>query len=629
MKSTEIASRLGICLLLLLHFASLSAGNGGPDPYGYRWIDSNEPNLDFQWVDIVSRPGAVNVGSLADDNAVGPFNIGWDFHYYWSNYNSIKIGSNGWVSFNNVGNIASCFPTVPTPSGIGDNIVAPFMCDLTFISNDVQHPNLGEMWYWTNNIDSFVVQWVDVPFWRNATPDWIGHNTFQMILSGVDSSITFQYLDTDRANFPGGSGCQTYLEIGIENVTGDLGLNYTTLDSVPPDNFAVKYIYPSGASFLVPDATPTWNANADNAGQFIYLWDLLSLTTNISNVGNTPITSTITASGSIRDLQLAEIWHDSASLSGLVNGNNAVLTFPDQAKLFEKGQYYFNVATSTAGGQDINPTNNTNSMELDAVANENGLVLLSYASNLPPTDAISWAGGSSNDGIAVKMIPPAFPATIDSVKVFITGDGNLQTPPPVGYTITIFGLDAQGLPDPSNPLKTINIPAANVTEDAWNTVAVSPPVTIASRGFAVAWLQAGSGIAIGAEQFGPISRRTYEILGGSWSPYRNNAFYEVLMRVYTGIAVGIPPTSAQENTLQVFPVPADDRVHVAYTLARAGEADFSLLNLQGQRVWQRSQPNTASGAHDLDLEVKDLPAGLYFLQMQHRSNRAVAKIIVE
>ncbi|HEX2901433.1 MAG TPA: hypothetical protein VHS96_17090, partial [Bacteroidia bacterium] len=291
------------CLLICLHFATESkAATGGPDPYGYIWKDSNEPGINFQWVDVTGRPGAVEVPSLADDNAVGPFNIGWDFHYYWSDYSSVKIGSNGWISFSNVGNIASCFPAVPTVGGVGDNIVAPFMSDLTFISNDIQNPNPGSLWYWTNNVDSFVIQWVNVPWWKNATPDWIGSNTFELILSGRDSSITFQYQQTDAANFPGGTGCPTFMEIGIENVTGNLGLNYSTGNAVPPSNYAVKYIYPSGVAFLVPDATPVWNVDADNAGQFFYLNTPIVLQTNIANVGNTPITSTITTAGRLRDL---------------------------------------------------------------------------------------------------------------------------------------------------------------------------------------------------------------------------------------------------------------------------------------------------------------------------------------
>ncbi len=603
------------------------AATGGPDPYGYIWKDSNEPGVGFHWIDIVSRSGAVQVPSLADDNAVGPFNIGWDFHYYWSDYSSIKIGSNGWVSFANVGNIASCFPRVPTPGG-GDNLLAPFMSDLTFISNDAQNPNVGSLWYWTNNVDSFVVQWVNVPFWKNATPDWAGSNTFQLILSGNDSAITFQYLNTDAGNFPGGTGCNTYMEIGIENVTGDLGLNYATGSTVPPDNFAVKYIYPSGASFLVPDASPVWNVDADNAGQFVYSHEPILLNTNILNVGNTPITSTIAARGRLLDLQLTQAWADTTQTVGLANGANVTLQFQDTVRLTTPGLYYFEVNTETAGGQDINPTNNSNTIEIVSVDNNGGNVMLSFASTFGPSTAVSWAGGNPSDGVAVKMVPPEFPAIIDSVQVFITGDGNTQTPPPVGFRIAIHGLDANGQPDPNNILGSTTVAAAAVVEDGWNTVGINPMVSIASGGFAVAWMQQGSGIALGAEEFGPISRRSFEILGGAWSPYRNNENIEFLMRVFTGLPVAAPEPQGLEDQLTIFPNPAGARISARYILERAGSVDWVLIDLQGREVWSKQSASEAAGLHASDFDFGTLPSGIYFIRMAHLGKMKSLKLVL-
>jgi hypothetical protein len=628
MKLRWIVLALLVMGMGMLHTTRVRAATGGPDPYGYIWKDSNEPGISFQWVNIVGRPGAVQVPSLADDNAVGPFNIGWDFHYYWSDYGSVKIGSNGWISFSNVGNIASCFPAVPSAGGGGDNIVAPFMSDLTFISNDAQNPNVGALWYWTNNVDSFVIQWVNVPWWRNATPDWIGSNTFQMILSGADSSITFQYLNTDAANFPGGSGCPTFMEIGIENVTGDLGLNYSSGATVPPDNYAVKYIYPSGASFLVPDATPVWNVDADNAGQFVYAHRPTLLSANIANVGNTPITSQITLAGRVRDLQLVQAWADTSQTTGLANGDDVTLQFLDTLFLPIPGQYYFEVTTETAGGQDINPTNNTNSIEVVSVDNNGGNAMLSFASGFGPSVGVSWAGGNTTDGVAVKMVPPEFPALIDSVQVYITGDGDLQTPPPVGFRIAVHGLDGNGQPDPNNVLGTATVAAGAVVEDAWNTVHLSTTVTVASGGFAVAWMQQGSGIALGGEEFGAISRRSYEILGGAWSSYRNNETTELLVRVFTGLPVAAPSPMPLESTVQVFPNPASTEAQVQFSLLRGGDVDLALVDSQGRIVWQAHHPTKAPGTHLLPLNLEGQSAGLYFLRMRHRDKIHSAKLLI-
>lgn len=615
-----------LCCFALL-WTCLSAGSGGPDPYGYIWKDSNEPGVTFQWVDIVGRAGSVQVPSLADDNAVGPFNVGWNFHYYWSDYNSVKIGSNGWISFSNVGNIASCFPLVPTAGGVGDNILAPLMSDLTFISNDAQNPNPGELWYWTNNVDSFVVQWKNVPWWKNAVPDWIGSNSFELILSGRDSSITFQYQQTDSANFPGGVNCPTFMEIGIENVTGNLGLNYSTGTTVPPSNYVVKFIYPSGAAFLVPDATPSWNMDPDNAAQFVKLWTPTVLTTNVTNVGNTPITSTITARGRLRDLQLQDIWQDSASVTGLNNGADAMLSFGNAVLLTRLGQYYYDVSTETAGGQDINPTNNDNSIEIVSISSIGGQIDLSYASGLPPSESVSWAGGSPNDGVAVKMVPPDFPAMIDSVRVYIIGDGDLQTPPPVGFAIKIFGLDGNGQPNPSNLLGSVIVNASDVVEDGWNTVALPSAVTVGSGGFAVAWMQLGSGISLGAERYGPISRRSYEILGGSWAPYRSRETVEFLIEVSTNLPVGISDATFSKPVLAVFPNPIGQDATLHFELARTGEVDLELSDLQGQSQWKAHLTSVAPGAHDIRMQLDDLAGGLYFLRMTHLGATHTIKVL--
>lgn len=611
-------------------FSPIMAGTGGPDLYGYVWKDSNEPDVSFNWVEIDGRAGAIQIAGLADDNAVGPFSLGWDFHYYWSDYNSIKIGSNGWLAFSNIGNIASCFPQVPTPAGIGDNIIAPFMSDLTFISNTSTSPNQGEMWYWTNNLDSFVVEWVDVPWWQNNAPDWIGANTFQVIFSGADSSITFQYLKTDAGVFPGGTSCSTntYLEIGIENVTGDIGLNYSTGTTVPGNNFAVKYIYPTGAAFLVPDATPIWNLNADNAGQFVYSYTSVVLNTTLRNVGNTPITNPIKTIGRVFDLQRVEAWADSLTTNGLVNGLDVNLEFGDTLNLRGPGQYYFEVKATAGGNQDINPTNNDNSIELVAVDNFTGYVSLSYATGFPPSDAVSWAGGNSNDGLGLKIVPPGFPALIDTVNVYIIGDGDSQTPPPVGFTIKIFGLDANGQPDPNNVLHTANVAAANVLEDAWNAVAISPGVSISADGFAVAWFQAGTGLSLGAEEFGPISRRTYEILGGAWAPYRSNESTELLMSVQMAIPVSSTPRMAFNADLDVWPNPGHGQFHVAYTLAKAGKSRISIMNLQGQILYVQENGAQAAGKHSHSLNLGGLSAGMYFLNLEVDGQRSSRKLIL-
>lgn len=610
-------------LAFLLLGAQMFAGSGGPDTYGYTWKDSNEPNHSYSWVEISNKPDAVLVPGLADDNSVGPFNIGWDFQYYWVEYNSVKIGSNGWFSFDNVGNIASCFPTVPTPGGAGDNIVATYMSDLTFISNSPANPNPGEMYYWTNNADTFIIQWNNVGWWQQGSPDWVGDNTFQVILSGVDSSITMNYMDTDVANFSPGTACPTYMEIGIENLTGNIGLGVFSGTTLPADNFSIKFEYPDTVLLQVPDATPAWNANSDNAGQFYFINQNIDMQANIASVGNADITQAITVNGSLQNLQFNTVWSDQASIAnGITAGNNQTVTFPTQANITAAGQYYYNV--TTAASQDLNPSNNNNIVEVSAVESVNGRYNLTYASLNNPDGSISWAGGGVDDGVAVEYFPPDYPYTIDSFWVWIVGDGDPNTPLPVGYRFTI--VDSFG----GNVLYTDSFPPSAINEDGWNYVALSAPVVINSGKFICQWLQGGTGIAIGTEAFGPISRRTYEILGGTASPYRQNTVEDMLIAVAGQGVVAVDDPTVLDNALRAYPNPnSTGLLNIDYDVPALGDIGFRLMNTVGQTVWEKTHTQIPAGTYNFNIETGSLNAGVYFLDMEQQGQRTVKKIVIQ
>jgi hypothetical protein len=75
-----------------------SKGQGGPDSYGYSWIDSEQdggPN--WEWVDI-SETGDL-VEGLGDDQVVGPFELPFAFPFYGEEKNHYWISSNGVISF--------------------------------------------------------------------------------------------------------------------------------------------------------------------------------------------------------------------------------------------------------------------------------------------------------------------------------------------------------------------------------------------------------------------------------------------------------------------------------------------------------------------------------------------------
>ena len=224
--------------VLALSISFLNAQtSGGPDAFGYIWKNSDDPQgPEFKWIDITGT-GKLVLG-VADDNAVGPFNLPFQFNYYDSTYSEIKIGSNGWVSLVNIGNMAHCFSQIPQAGGIS-NFIAPFTADLNFYSGG--SPNYGLVYYDTLRADTFIVSYIDAPFWVNATPDFIGYNTFQVIFDAQDYSITFQYLQIEDTLATYSSGCSRNSVVGIENKDGSTGLEVYADTNLPPDSMAVKF----------------------------------------------------------------------------------------------------------------------------------------------------------------------------------------------------------------------------------------------------------------------------------------------------------------------------------------------------------------------------------------------------
>ena len=66
---------------------------GGPDAFGYTWLDSNEAGgPTFSWADI-SATGTLLL--LGDDELSGPHPIGFCFDFYGIVYEEFSVSSNG------------------------------------------------------------------------------------------------------------------------------------------------------------------------------------------------------------------------------------------------------------------------------------------------------------------------------------------------------------------------------------------------------------------------------------------------------------------------------------------------------------------------------------------------------
>jgi len=200
---------------------------GGPDNFGYMWIDSNEPEGPvFNWVDIT---GIGQPLTFSDDQNQGPFDFGFSMPFYDQTFGSIRICSNGFLSFTATSTSYSN-SSIPTSSD-PNNLVAPFW-------DDLDPSDGGMIYFYSNGVDSAVVEYDRVPRYSDG-----GSLTFEVILT-ADGDITMQYLSMQ--------GTLNSATVGIENGAGDDGLQVVYNSGYLTDELAILFKLPTFWLFVDP-----------------------------------------------------------------------------------------------------------------------------------------------------------------------------------------------------------------------------------------------------------------------------------------------------------------------------------------------------------------------------------------
>lgn len=122
---------------------STTKDQGGPDSFGYSWIDSDEDGGPvYEWNDI-SESGIL-VAGLGDDTSVGPFEMNFVFPFYGQEKNHFWINSNGSIGFNHL-LLPFANESIPTNNDYTD-FIAWFWDDLTIDSalTSVYYQNFEE-----------------------------------------------------------------------------------------------------------------------------------------------------------------------------------------------------------------------------------------------------------------------------------------------------------------------------------------------------------------------------------------------------------------------------------------------------------------------------------------------------
>ena len=599
-------------LLSLLFLAILSpaiAQMGGPDQFGYIWRDtSHAQGPDFNWIDITAFPGASPVTGLADDNTVGFFSIGFPFHYYWYDVTQFKIGSNGYIIFN-ANNISSPFPPIPVALDPNDYIAA-YMSDLNF-SGPL---NPAQCWFWSNQTDSMIISYINVPFWTQNSPGYIGSNTFQMILTSVDSSITFQY-----KSLQGTSSIVDFLTVGIENNSGSVGLLHTH-DVYGTDSTAIKFYYPSNTTFIVSDASVVYNDNPTTGGIFLSKDGAgYTLTNRIQNSGNTALSTynvLYQVQNSLGTVVLTESFNSTSSVPG--QSEDFSSTTPFLPTIADK--YSFLSFTELIG--DATPTNDMKELEVNVIDTTQTFFTLGYTGDLPIGGGISWSGGDA--GIGIEIVPPFYPIYLRQLEFYIAANANA-----VGMHGLVY--DNTGPNNThGNLLDSVGLAGSQILTDAWNTLTLTTPLLINSGSVFIAWMMDGDGITLGLDNTLPIANRSYEVLG-SWDVYRDRQTQDPMMRV---VATGSATANVNDITPvftagEFFPSPSDGNVWLQLNsdIVTGKKITLSFYNMQGQ-LSAKKEFSSSGGRQGLSVNLSGLAAGVYNCHISDGKQDYYRKLVI-
>ena len=183
----------------------------------------------FDWVDIAST-GTDRIGSLDDDNVIGPFDLGFTFRFFGQDVSQYWISSNGWIAFADPGGDAESFNTTIPDADAPNALVAWFWDDLDPSDTDVTGRHLYTQTTTVNGADAHIITFERYPEYGADAEGWI---TGQIVLlagpdASTNGSIKLQYKE---------HGTSIDLEgatVGIENASGSSGLQYRYDDTGGP-----------------------------------------------------------------------------------------------------------------------------------------------------------------------------------------------------------------------------------------------------------------------------------------------------------------------------------------------------------------------------------------------------------
>jgi|GEM_PF-6320906 len=221
-------------------------GAGGPDRFGYMWIDSNEPGgpLANNFFDISGFGTEIRLDQDCafdgrDCNSA-PVPLPFAFPYYGEVHNEVVINDNGFVRFNAASLLDSWVNQFSQGEESFDGLIAVFWDDL----GTDQSPQASVHYHFDEATDAFIVQWTNTPYFNGQES-----NNFQLLLYS-DGRFLVQY---------GFVASRATESVGTKNQDGTDGLQVASYTDYIETGKAVLFVPPlSVEESFVTDVEPAF-----------------------------------------------------------------------------------------------------------------------------------------------------------------------------------------------------------------------------------------------------------------------------------------------------------------------------------------------------------------------------------
>jgi hypothetical protein len=87
------------------------------------------------------------------------------------------------------------------------------------------------------------------------------------------------------------------------------------------------------------------------------------------------------------------------------------------------------------------------------------------------------------------------------------------------------------------------------------------------------------------------------------------------------------PENSPVHSLDIYPNPASDMLNVLFKSEKDETVDIRLVSLTGKVILEEVIGSSAGNYHSV-LDVKALPDGMYFLELESSSSKLVSKVVI-